>query len=73
MEMKQRTSISDELKKYDPAANGNDYIEIVEWDNGEGYDISIYEEPVMKTFSLTHGEIEALNFLIKSLEYNKSF
>lgn len=71
--MKQRISISDTLKNYDPAANVGDYIEIVEWDNSEGYDISIYEEPVMKTFSLTYGEIEAMNFLIKNLEYNKSF
>lgn len=73
MEMKQRISISDKLKKYDPVANDKDYIEIVEWDNGEGYDVSIYEEPVVKTFSLTYGEIEAMNFLIKNLEYNKSF
>ena len=36
-------------------------IEVCEWVNGEGWDISIGE----RTVSITHGELEAINVLTK--------
>lgn len=58
----------DYLVKYDYLAKDDDYIEITEWKNGEGYDISIKDKNL---FSLTLGEIEAINFLIKKMDYDK--
>ena len=65
MEFNNRKSISDELKKYDYLAKDNDFIEVIEWTNGEGYDITIND----KIISLTRGQIDAINYLVRSLEY----
>lgn len=66
MEFNSRKSVNDKLKKYDYLAKDEDYIEIVEWTNGEGYDITINDD---KIISLTIGQIDAINYLVKSLEY----
>ena len=66
MEFNSRKSISDNLKKYDYLAKDEDYIEVTEWTNGEGYDITINDD---KIISLTEGQINAINYLVKSLEY----
>lgn len=47
-------------------AKDDDFIEVTEWTNGEGYDISIND----RHFNLTCGEIDAINFLVKTLEHN---
>ena len=65
MEFNNRNSISDKLKKYDYIAKDNDFIEVIEWTNGEGYDIIIND----KIISLTRGQIDAINYLVRSLEY----
>ena len=65
MEFNSRKSISDKLKKYDYLAKDNDFIEVIEWTNGEGYDIIIND----KIISLTRGQIDAINYLVGSLEY----
>ena len=65
MEFNNRKSISDKLKKYDYLAKDNDFIEVIEWTNGEGYDIIIND----KIISLTRGNIDAINYLVRSLEY----
>ena len=65
MEFNSRKSVNDKLKKYDYLAKDNDIIEVIEWKNGEGYDISIND----KIISLTRGQIDAINYLVSSLEY----
>ena len=60
-----RESINDNLKKYDFLAKDSDFIEVTEWANGEGWDISIND----KIFQLTMGELDAINYLVKSLGY----
>ena len=65
MEFNSRKSITDKLKKYDYLAKDNEYIEVIEWTNGEGYDIIIND----KIISLTRGQIDAINYLVRSLEY----
>lgn len=65
-EFSKRKSINDKLSKYDILANDSDFIEVTEWTNGEGFDISTNE----KSINLTYGELEAINHLIKSLEYD---
>ncbi len=49
-----------ELKNYDHLAKEHDFIEVCEWHNGEGFDVTISE----KQFSLTWGEFEALTALV---------
>lgn len=68
MEKTTRKSINDDLSNYCCMANESDYIEVTEWTNGEGYDITIKEKPVI---SLTHGELDAINYLVNSLMYSK--
>ena len=65
MEFNSRKSITDKLEKYDYLAKDNEYIEVIEWTNGDGYDIIIND----KIISLTSGQIDAINYLVKSLEY----
>ena len=51
-----------ELKGYCPFAKDDDYVEITEWWNGEGFDVSISEE---KTISLTWGEWELIKEMVE--------
>ena len=67
MEFVNRKSVHDNLKKYDFLSKDG-FIEITEWTNGEGIDITI-ENDVTKSISLTYGELDAINYLQKSLEY----
>lgn len=63
MEFKNRKSVFDTLSKYDILAKKEDYIEITEWSNGEGFDIMFPN----KSISLTIGELEAIQYLVTSL------
>lgn len=65
MKIGSKKSIYDDLQKYDYLKNKSSFIEITEWTNGEGWDIAINE----KTFNLTYGELEAINYLVKALDY----
>ena len=67
MEFYERKAVSDELKKYDHLAKDLDFIEVTEWTNGEGWDICL--NVVMR--SLTYGQLEAIKYLVKALDYNR--
>lgn len=41
MERANRKSVNDNLCKYDHLAKEDDFIEVTEWTNGEGWDITI--------------------------------
>lgn len=62
-----RKSISDDLSKYDYLAKLEDFVEVTEWSNGEGWDISFGDHQI----SLTEGQLDAINFLTKVLKYQK--
>lgn len=66
-EFNQRKSVNDSLYKYDILSKEDSYIEVTEWTNGKGWDITIDN----KLISLTYGELEAINHLINLLQYNK--
>ena len=70
MEFVNRTSVHDDLKKYDYISKDNGYIEVTEWANGEGIDITI-ENKDTKLISLTYGELDAINHLQNALRYEK--
>lgn len=69
MNITQRKSIFDDLKKYCHISKDNDFIEITEWTNGEGWDINISSNNNDILFSLTYGQLEAINYLTKCLEF----
>lgn len=53
-----------ELRPYCYLAADGDLIEVTEWINGEGYDITIISKHGDRHLSLTDGELQALNVLI---------
>ena len=58
-------AVFDELNKYCHFAKEDDYMEVIKWVNGEGFDITIHSVGQTKKFSLTYGELEALEVLTK--------
>lgn len=68
MEFNERTSVKDDLRKYDHLANKDSIIQVTQWANGEGWDISIDDEPVI---SLTWGQLDAINYLTSTIQYQK--
>lgn len=70
MEFASRRSVHDDLKKYDYISKDNGYIEVTEWTNGEGIDVTI-ESGSTKLISLTYGELDAINHLQNALRYEK--
>lgn len=65
-EIKNRPSVFDNLRKYDYLAEEADFIEITEWTNGEGWDISFKD----RVISLSVGQLEAINHLTDLLRFN---
>lgn len=64
-----RNAVCCNLEKFDPLfASGDDFIEVCEWKNGEGYDIFIND----RHYSFTHGELEAINFLTAQLNNSRN-
>ena len=55
------------LKKYDNIANEQDFIEVTEWKNGEGFDVEIVGK-LSTRFQLTWCEYTALKKLVKKLD-----
>lgn len=70
MEIQNRKSINDKLKKYCYFSNEeDDFIEVTQWTNSEGIDITIHSNGQDKFLSLTYGELDAINYLKLSLDY----
>lgn len=67
MDIVSRKSINDNLRKYDYLAKENSFIEVTEWVNGEGWDITIDD----KVMSLTYGQLDAIKYLTLALQYQK--
>lgn len=73
MEYSTRKSIFNNLKNYDYLCNDEHaFIEITEWTNAEGYDITIDSKNKHMIISLTEGEIDAITHLISCLRYGGS-
>ena len=67
LEKHTRKSISAGLKEFDFLAKEDDFIEITEWTNGEGYDINISCRNGEKYIAITRGEFDAIKQIIKEL------
>ena len=71
MEFNKRKSIMELRKVFVPWANDGDFIEIIEWANGEGIDVHFEEGNSTRTISLFYEELEAINYLSMALRYNQ--
>lgn len=49
-----------ELRLYDHTAKDDDFMEVCEWRNGEGFDVTINE----KVYAFTWGQYECMQALI---------
>lgn len=67
MEIENRKSVCSPFKVFDPSAKDSSFIEVTEWTNGEGWDITIDD----RHFHLHYDELAAINYLTKHLEYGK--
>lgn len=63
----------------DPLAKENDYIEVTEWFNGEGFDVNVFSFGEQR-FHMTWGQFKVLKKMVKQLDKlinkkikNKSF
>ena len=54
-----RKAVTTDLTKYCHLAKDSEFIEVCQWYNGEGFDISIGD----RVFILSWGELEAINVL----------
>ena len=63
IEINERTAKFTELKPYDFTTEDNGYMEVCEWSNGEGFDVSLNSHGEQH-FSLTWGQWEALQALV---------
>ena len=61
METYQRPARFTELRPYDHFAKEGDFMEVCEWHNGEGFDVTISNS---QHFSLTQGQWECLQALV---------
>lgn len=64
IEVSKRRTVFAELKGYCHLSSDNDYMEVTEWSNGEGYDIQIDSKQDTQKFSLTYGEWQLLQVLM---------
>ena len=62
IDLYERKSLMVELKDFDYLSKKDDFIEITEWKNGEGYDIALSDKQVI---SITIGQFDAIKKLIK--------
>ena len=60
MKQYERKARFTELKPYDIFAKEHDFMEVCEWNNGEGFDVTKNEQQ----FSLTWGQWECLQALV---------
>lgn len=67
MKVENRKSVYAPLKVFHPGSKEYSFIEVTEWTNGEGWDITIDE----KQFGLHMDELTAINFLTTKLEIDE--
>ncbi len=66
IEKYKRNAVFAELKEYDCTAKEHSYIEVTEWNNGEGIDVNIYNHSE-RMISIGYGEFDLIKKLVKKL------
>ena len=68
MERHKLKAVTDNLGKYCYLAGSSDHIEVIEWRNSEGFDVTIATNSRDESFKLTHGELKAIQALTIALD-----
>lgn len=71
MEFNSKKSVIDDLSVYDFRAKDSDWIEVTQWSNEEGFDVDIQADNVLKHFSLSIDELDAVNHLVGTLRFHR--
>ena len=66
MKTENRISVFTELKDFCVISKENDFLEVTQWINGEGFDVTISSHGE-QMFQLTWGEFKALKKAVKFL------
>jgi hypothetical protein len=66
VEIYKRDAAFAKLKQFCGFAEEHDYVEVTEWNNGEGFDVDISSTP-SSHFQLTYGQFNAIKKLIKKI------
>lgn len=64
IEQSKRKAVFSELEGYCVISSKDDFMEVTQWSNGEGYDICIDRKKSQERFSLTYGEFDLLTVLM---------
>ena len=67
MEKNKRKAVFTPLKEFCVFAKDDAFIEVVEWANTEGFDVTI-ETYKSESFSLSYGQFKALKKVVKELQ-----
>ena len=68
IEFSKRLSAFTALKPFCSMAKEDDFMEVTQWTNHEGFDIQISDSSGTRTIFMTDGEFLALKRLVKSLD-----
>ena len=60
IEVSKRRAVFAVLNPYCHLSGPEDYMEVTEWSNGEGYDVVISHKGGTESFGITHGSWELL-------------
>ena len=59
---------SEITEEYCHHAKPNDYIEVTEWHNGEGFDVNVCTNRGSQSIPFTYGEWKLLKKMVKALD-----
>jgi len=63
-----RLAVFATLSQFDAFAKEDDFIEVAQWKNGEGFDVTINNNHRDTLVQLTYGEFDAIKKLVKALD-----
>lgn len=56
-----RDAVATEMSEFCALADKNDMLEVTHWANGEGFDVSVLSVDGERNFSMSWGELRAIN------------
>ena len=66
--MEERPSATVSMRAFECTADDTLYMEVTEWTNGEGWDVSITGHGRDTIFSLSYSELKAINYLTTHID-----
>ena len=63
-----RKAVFSEVKDYCHLSKPFDYVEVIQWNNGEGFDVDMSTSQGNETLRITYGQWRLLKKLVKALD-----